>query len=192
MGDITAVDISSTIGLAAMWLLTANILMGILISTRYNPMRQWPHKRINIFKIHNWNAYLAMGVALLHPSVLLLSKTAKFKVFDVLWPVNSPGQTNYNVLGAITFYLLVFVVVTSYFRQQIGHNRWKPLHYATYALAWTLYSHGILIDPELKNRPTDFLDGEKLQGELCALLVVAAVVWRVRYALRKKAQAAAT
>ena len=184
MEDFTAIDVSSSIGLAAMYLITLNILLGLLISTRYNPMRQWPHRRINIFKIHNWNAYVALGVAFLHPATLLLSRTAGFKILDVIWPLNSPGQTRYNVLGAATFYLLVFVVVTSYFRTQLGHKRWKPLHYATYATAATLFIHGILIDPKLKNEPTDFLDGEKIQVELCCLLVIAGIILRVRHAQR--------
>ncbi|MBV8820332.1 MAG: ferric reductase-like transmembrane domain-containing protein [Acidobacteriaceae bacterium] len=184
--DISAVDVSSMIGLVAMWLLTVNILLGLLISTRYNPVRQWPHKRINIFKLHNWNAYLALSVAVLHPGTLLLSKTAGFHLLDVLAPLHSPHQTFYNNLGALTFYLLVFVVVTSYFRPRLGHKRWKPLHYATSATAAVLFVHGILIDPNLKDQPTDFLDGEKLQGELCALLVIAGTVWRIRYGLKKR------
>ena len=184
MGDFTALDVSSSLGLAAMYLLTLNILLGLLISTRYNPMRQWPHRRINIFKIHNWNAYVAVGVAFLHPGTLLLSSTAGFKLLDVVWPLKSPGQTGYNILGAATFYLLLFVVVTSYFRTRLGHKRWKLLHYATYATAATLYIHGILIDPKVKNEATDFLDGEKIQVELCCLLVIAGIVLRVRHAQR--------
>lgn len=186
--DFTAIDVSSTLGLCAMYLVTLNILLGLLISTRYNPMRQWPRRRINIFKVHNWNAYLALCVAFLHPATLLLSSTAGFKVGDVLWPLNSPGQTLYNCLGAATFYLLAFVVVTSYFRRRLGHKRWKPLHYAAYATAAVLFVHGILIDPKLKNEPTDFLDGEKVQVELCCVLVIVATAWRVRHGLRKKAR----
>ena len=174
------------LGLVAMWLLTANILLGLLISTRYNPVRQWPRRRINIFRLHNWNAYVALSVAVMHPVTLLFSKTAGFKITDVLLPIQSPHQTFYNCLGATTFYLLLFVVVTSYFRPQLGHKRWKPLHYVTYATAAVVFVHGILIDPNLKDQPTDFLDGEKLQGQLCALLVIAGTVWRIRYALQKK------
>jgi hypothetical protein len=44
-----------------------------------------------------------------------------------------------------------------------------------------------MIDPDLKERPPDLLDGEKVLVEVCALLIVAATVWRIRYQPRKRA-----
>src|SRR5947208_1925014 len=105
---MSAVDLSSWTGLAAMCLLTLNVLLGILIESKYNPMRRWPHRWIPIFRIHNWNAYIAVTLVVLHPLILLFSKSAGFRVVDVLWPVHSPGQTLYNCLGAITFYSVLF------------------------------------------------------------------------------------
>jgi hypothetical protein len=46
MFDISAVDISSVVGLTAMVLLTLNILMGLLVSTNYNPAKQWPNHKL--------------------------------------------------------------------------------------------------------------------------------------------------
>jgi hypothetical protein len=43
-----------------------------------------------------------------------------------------------------------------------------------------LFCHGLLIDPEIKNRPPDLLDGEKVLVECCALAVIAAGLWRLR------------
>ena len=96
---ITAVDLSSTTGLAAMVLLTLNLLMGLLVSVNYNTVKQWPHRKLPVplYRLHNWNAYLALTVAALHPAILLFSPTAKFRLVDVLWPLGSPGQTLFNV-----------------------------------------------------------------------------------------------
>ncbi len=184
---MTAVDLSSFAGLFAMCLLTLNVLLGLLISTKYNPMRQWPRRWIPIFKIHNWNAYIALSLVLLHPILLLFSSTAGFRILDVLWPLHSPGQRLYNWLGAITFYAVVFVVVTSYFRPKLGNRIWKPLHFTAYVAAGFLFAHGILIDPNLKNLPPDLLDGEKVLVESCLCLVVAGSIWRLRIALQKRA-----
>jgi hypothetical protein len=62
---ISAVDISSTIGLVAMVLFTLNILMGLLVSVNYNAVRQWPRRKLPVplYRIHNWNAYVALAVA---------------------------------------------------------------------------------------------------------------------------------
>jgi len=182
MFDISAVDVSSVVGLTALVLLTLNILMGLLVTTNYNPAKQWPRRKLPwpLFKIHNWTGYLALAVALLHPGILLLSSTAKFGFGDVLLPLHSPGQTLYNNLGALTLYGFLLVAVTSYFRPRLGYRPWKKLHYTAYFAAATMFVHGTLIDPELKNRPPDYFDGEKVLVEGCALLVIAGIVWRVR------------
>jgi len=168
-----------------MVLLTINILLGLLISVRYNPVRSWPHRRLPIFQIHNWTAYIALGLVVLHPVLLLFSSTAKFLIVDVLVPLWSPGQRLYNCLGALTFYSVMFVVVTSYYRVQIGRSRWKAFHYVAYATAALLFVHGILIDPNLKNLPPDLLDGEKVLVEVCFLVVAGASLWRLWWGLRK-------
>ena len=117
---MTAVDLSSDAGLAAMVLLTINILLGLFLSARYNPVRRWPHRRIPIFDIHNWTAYIALALVCLHPILLLCSSSAGFRIIDVLWPIHSPKQTLYNCFGALAFYCVVFVVITSYVRARLG------------------------------------------------------------------------
>lgn len=188
MDEILSVDFSSTVGLIAMVLFTLNILMGLLISVNYNPQTWWPHRKLPFpfWKLHNWNAYLALSMAVLHPLILLLTPKAPFRLVDVLFPLNSPHQTFYNNLGAITFYLFLFVVVTSYFRPQLRYRPWKKLHYTAYAAALVMFVHGTLIDPNLKDQPTDFLDGEKVLVELCFLVVVAASIWRWKYGTEKQ------
>jgi len=184
---MTAIDLSSYAGLTAMVLLTINILLGLLISVRYSPVRSWPHRRIPVFDIHNWTAYIALALVGLHPTILLFSSTAKFKWLDILWPLGSPGQRLYNCFGASAFYLLLIVVITSYLRRRIGRPLWKLLHYIAYGVAALVYVHGTLIDPNLKNEPTDFLDGEKVLVEICGLIVIAASIARIRYAYSKAA-----
>ncbi len=120
---MTAQDLSTYLGLLAIGLLTFNIILGLLISFRYQAKKHYPYIHINIFKIHNWTGYIALGVVFLHPVLLLFSKTAGFKIIDIAAPLWSPTQSTINTLGAIALYLLAFVVVTSYFRVQIGQTR---------------------------------------------------------------------
>ena len=184
---MSAVELSSDAGLVAMVLLTINILLGLLLSARYNTVRDWPHRKLPIFDIHNWTAYTALALIVLHPALLLFSETAHFRLIDVLAPIQSPHQTLYNNLGALAFYCVLFVVVTSYFRSRLGSRVWKKLHYVSYAAAALLFVHGVMIDPDLKERAPDYLDGEKVLVEGCALLIVAATIWRIRYQPRKRA-----
>jgi predicted ferric reductase len=182
----TAIDISSVVGLIAVGLFTAQILMGLLLSVGYNPIRQWPRQRwIKLFTFHNWLGYIGLATALIHPLILLASPTAGFRLFDIVVPIWSPVQPLPTTLGAIAFYLVAFVVLTSFFRRAFGRHRWKQLHYVAYAAAAVFYVHGIAADPLLKNRAPDYIDAEKVYVEGCALLVAGATVMRIKSRRRR-------
>ena len=177
----SAIDISSVVGLIAVGTFTAQILLGLLLSVGYNPIRHWPRIRgVKLFTFHNWLGYIGLTTAVIHPLILLTSSDAGFRLFDIVAPIWSPTQPFPNTLGAIALYLIVFVVLTSYFRRVFGRRRWKKLHYTAYAAAAVFFVHGVLADPLLKNRPPDFVDAEKAYVEGCAVLVAASTVWRFR------------
>jgi sulfoxide reductase heme-binding subunit YedZ len=123
--DITILDISAYVGLTAVGAVTLNMLLGTLMAFRYSPMRQWPHRRFNYFRLHNVSGYLALSLAVLHPIVLLFDKSAKFRVLDLVYPVHSPSQPLENTIGAIALYVVALVVVTSYIRIRLGRRVWK-------------------------------------------------------------------
>jgi predicted ferric reductase len=177
-------DVTTYLGLAAIYLLSVNVLLGLLMSARYNPWKRWPHRRINLLKLHNWTAYVALGLALLHPIPLLFLDKPRFALSDVLWPVSSPEQPVVNTLGASSLYLLTFTVVTSIYRAEIGRQCWKPLHYLTYALAAMLITHGALTDQHLDNSPMDLLDAEKVGILACGVVIIAATIARFRWTAR--------
>jgi DMSO/TMAO reductase YedYZ heme-binding membrane subunit len=189
---VTAVDVSGTIALGAVGLLTANLLLGLLLSVGYNPTRQWPKRRVKLFKFHNWTGYIAFAAVVLHAGSLLFSSDPRFTVLDVVLPLWSPVQPLSNTLGAIGFYLVLFVVSTSLkrMRSATGRHWWKRFHYTTYAAAGVFFVHGVIADPKLQARPVDFIDAEKVYVELCALAVVAMIVWRIRHrrAVRRAAR----
>src|SRR5207248_8566523 len=68
----TAIDISSVAGLIAVGIFTAQILLGLLLSVGYNPIRKWPRLRwAKLFTFHNWLGYIGLAVAFTHPLILL-------------------------------------------------------------------------------------------------------------------------
>jgi predicted ferric reductase len=174
----TAIDVSSVLGLIAVGIFSVQILLGLLLSTGYNPVRQWPRRRLKLFTLHNWLGYTALAAACLHPLTLLASSTAGFRPFDLAVPIWSPTQPVPNTLGAVALYLVAFVVLTSYFRRTFGHHTWKLLHYTANAAAAVFFVHGVLADPNLKNQPIDWIDAEKVYVEGCAVVIAAATVWR--------------
>jgi predicted ferric reductase len=183
--EITILDLSAYVGLAAVGAITLNLFLGMLMAFRYSPLRSWPHHRFNYFRVHNWTGYIALAVSALHPVILLFNKDPRFRIVDILYPVHSPQQPLDNTIGAIALYLLAFVVVTSYMRLRLGRHLWKSFHFSIYFAAAALFWHSLFTDPSLKNVPVDWLDGGKLFVESCLLLIVVISLLRLRYARRK-------
>ncbi len=181
----SAIDVSSVVGLVAIGIFSAQILLGLLLSTGYNPLRQWPRRRFKLFTFHNWLGYIGLATASTHALTLLTipdkAGGRAFRVFDLVVPIWSPVQPFTNTLGAVAFYLVAFVVITSYFRRLYAHRTWKALHYTAYAAAAVFCVHGLLSDPNLQNKAVDWIDGEKVYVEGCALLIVVATALRVRW-----------
>ena len=184
---MTAIELSSYAGLVAVTLATLNICLGLLIAVRYSPVRYWPHrKHINLFAFHTWTGYLVLGFVLLHPLLLLFVRAPHFRVIDVLFPLWSPQQPLENMLGAISFYAIVVVVVTSIYRIPLGRKLWKALHYLVYPASALLFVHGVLTNQNLDNKPVDYLDGEKVFLEICLLVVVFSSAWAWQFRARKQ------
>jgi predicted ferric reductase len=179
---------SATLGLIAIWLLTLNVLLGLLLSSQYNPYTSWPHRRINYFKVHNWTGYVALVLSIAHAVILPFSATAGWGWADVVWPSAAPQQAGLNVLGALALYLLAVLVATSYVRRRLGRSAWKTVHFTAYACAALFVIHGAFLDPRLLDRPVNFFDPEKTSILLWAIAIVWGTWLRVGVALRRRAR----
>lgn len=177
---MTLLDLCSYLGLGAVGMVTTNLLLGMLLSLRYSPVRQWPHRHVNLFALHRWTAYVAIILTLSHPAVLLFLRVPRFRVIDVLWPVHSYLQPRLNLLGAIALYLLVIVLVSSLLRTRMARPVWRRLHYLVFPAAALLLFHSLLTDPNLKDGHPDMLDGGKIFVEAATLLSFAATMIRIR------------
>jgi DMSO/TMAO reductase YedYZ heme-binding membrane subunit len=121
----------------------------------------------------------AAGAASLNLLLGLLI-SLRFRVFDILLPIQSPLQPLINVAGASAMYLLLLVFVTSLFRSRIGRPLWRRIHYLVFPAAVLLFLHSFLTDPDLKDGHPDLLDGGKVFVEILALICFLAVALRIR------------
>lgn len=186
-------NLSSTFGLIATGALTFNLLLGVLLSIKYRRTLLWNRlprfaRSVDIYQVHNYTAYLALLVAFLHPVLILFDKTAKFRVIDIVFPLVAAHQNYVYTLGALAFYCLLSVVITStvVVRERITNRTWKWIHFATYAAAALFLIHGIWADPKLQDRPVNFVDAEKVLSEAGLVLLAGALILRLRYAKRKR------
>jgi sulfoxide reductase heme-binding subunit YedZ len=109
-------------------------------------------------------------------------------VADVFFPVNAPQQKYIVMLGTLSLYALLVVIITTQkvIKKKMSFRTWKNIHLVSYGTALLFIFHGLLMDPELKDRPTDWFDAEKFFSEFCLLVLIAASVIRYRYHLNHK------
>jgi predicted ferric reductase len=185
---ITLLDLCAYLGLIAVGAVTANMLLGTLMVFRYSPVRSWPHRRFNYFALHNWTGYVALFFAVVHPLILLLNKTPRFRLIDLIYPVHSPQQPVENTLGAAALYVVAVLLVTSYARIRLGRHLWKAFHFSVYAGATALFWHSLFTDPNLNYSSIDWLDGGKVFVESCAVIILVTALLRYRHARQKAVQ----
>jgi predicted ferric reductase len=177
---MSILDVCAYLGLAAVGTATLNMLLGLLIALRYSPLRLWPHRHINIFRLHNRTAYSVLLLIVLHPAVLLLKGPTHFGLADVLLPIASPVQPNLNTVGAASFYVLLIVILTSLFRLRMARPLWRKLHYLVFPAFVLMFIHSVFTDPALSSGKVDFLDGGKVFVEICCAITLAAWAFRIR------------
>jgi sulfoxide reductase heme-binding subunit YedZ len=192
MDNFDFVGLSSTFGLIATGFFIANLLLGVLLSTKYQRSSIWQKmpgfvRSISLYQVHNYTAYMALLAAFAHPVLLLFDKKAGFSLLNIIVPLTAPHQNYIYTLGAIAFYGLFIAVVTStvFVRKLFTNRTWKLIHFVSYGAAMLFLVHGIWADPLLLDRPVNFLDAEKVLSEAGIVLVVIAVVFRLRYAKRR-------
>lgn len=188
MFELSFLDLSAGLGLAATGVLTFNFLLGMLLSTAYKQHPYWkklPPKlqALSLKDLHNWTAYLALCLVILHPIILFLDKEAGFGWQHLFFPLTAPKQEWMVALGVISLYALMITVITSLdaVRKKMGFRFWKNLHLVSYATACLFLVHGLLMDPLLKDRPTDWIDAEKAFSEICMILILVAGYYRYQY-----------
>lgn len=185
---ITLPDLSAYLGLVAVGAVTGNMLLGTLMVFRYSPKRSWPHRRFNYFRLHNRTGYVALFFAIVHPLVLVLNRSPRFRLMDLLYPVNAPQQRFESTLGAIALYILAVIVVTSYARIRLGRHLWKAFHFTVYLAAIALFWHSLIVDPTLNHTSIDWFDGGKLFVESCTAIILITSLLRWRHSRVKSLQ----
>ena len=192
--EISFLEASAYAGIAATAVLTINFLLGMLVSTNYRRSSFWLKtplfiRKIKLVDVHNYTAYVALLLALLHPILLLFDKTAKFTWVNIIFPIDAPTQRIFLAMGTVSLLAVLVIVITTQkvIKKKIGFRAWKNIHLSAYPLALLFIVHGVVMDPQLKNRPIDLLDAEKILSEACFVVLAVSVFLRVRYLRKLKA-----
>ncbi len=181
-------EISSWAGLGATIFLTLQFMLGMMMGIAYKKTQWWKRiprrfKLYTVFQLHHAMAKTAIVLILLHAVVILFSINPTMTITELLFPFTGKHQPIVITLGSISFYSLLFILLTSLppLRATFSFRKWKNIHLAAYCLAPLFVLHGLLVDQTLKDQEVDWLDGEKLVSLICGAIIITATISRYRY-----------
>ena len=177
----TAGTASAAAGVIALVLLTVSVVLGIAVSKRRELPRvvRYPSR-----KLHENVSFLALGFLVVHVLTAIGGPFGRARLLVIVIPfISGPGRL-WLGLGAISFDLLITVVVTSLLRRRIGRKAWRAVHWTSYACWPAAEVHSLGFGIGLRpGRLFDLAAG-------CAVAVVAAACWRLAGALRTRRRSA--
>jgi methionine sulfoxide reductase heme-binding subunit len=156
-------------GTVALVLLTAVLVLGILARAG-GALPACP--RFVTPALHRNLSLLAVVLIAVHITCAVVDPYAPIHLVDAVIPFVSAYRPIWLGLGALTFDVLIAVVVTSLLRVRLGHRAWRAVHWAAYA-SWPLaVAHGLGSGSDARTR--------WLLAVMAAAgaVAVAAVVWR--------------
>jgi sulfoxide reductase heme-binding subunit YedZ len=156
-------------GAVALILLTVAIVLGLAEVRRWSTPR-WP--RFVIDGVHRNVSLLAMAFLVAHILTSVLDSFAPIGLIEAVVPFVGTYRPFWLGLGAVSFDLVLAVIVTSLLRTRMGFASWRAIHWLTY-ISWPIaLLHGFGTGSDVKS-------GWLLVLSIgCALAVTAAVLAR--------------
>jgi hypothetical protein len=128
-------------GVVALLLLTASVVLGVLGSIRFAAAPRWP--RFAIDSLHRDISLLVLAVLVAHIVTSVLDSFAPIRLVDSVIPFVASYRPLWLGLGALSFDLLLALVVTSLMRRRLGYRAWRAIHWLAYASWPVAVLHGL-------------------------------------------------
>jgi methionine sulfoxide reductase heme-binding subunit len=128
-------------GAVALVLMTASVVLGVLGSVRFAAGPRWP--RFAIDTLHRETSLLVLVLLAAHILTSVLDSFAPIRLLDAVIPFASAYRPLWIGLGALSFDLLIAIVITSLVRRRVGYRAWRAIHWLAYASWPVAVFHGI-------------------------------------------------
>lgn len=154
-------------GLASFAALSISLLTGAALRTA---VLDWLATNRALRSVHEFSALLWIPLGVLHVVALVLDKTARISITDLVLPfqVHYPGVPQATLaigLGTLTLELFAVVAVTGWLKRRLSLGLWQWIHRLSYLAFAMLFLHAVLSG-------SDFSDP-----------VVSALTWSVAFVL---------
>jgi len=162
-------------------LLTAVLVLGILVN-RQGRLPGLP--RFAAGSLHRNISLLAVAFIAVHVLTAVLDTYVSIPVRAAVIPFASSYERFWLGLGAISFDLMLAMIITSLLRGRLNRALWRAVHLLAYVSWPVALAHSIGSGRDLRH-------GWMLDlGVACALVVLSAVIWRLASAARQVPRAA--
>lgn len=168
-------------GAVALILLTLALVLGVVDVRRWST-EKWP--RFVVDSLHRNVSLLALAFLGLHILTAALDSFAPISLINAVIPFTSSYRPFWLGLGALSFDLMLAVIVTSLMRRRMGHSTWRAVHWLSYA-SWPIaLLHGLGTGSDVKSSWMMALSVGCLIAVLAAISVRIAAGWPDRLARR--------
>jgi methionine sulfoxide reductase heme-binding subunit len=129
-------------GLAALFLLTTSVVLGVISVTRVHSER-WP--RFAIADLHRNLALLALAFGAVHVVTSVVDSFVPITLTDAFIPFVASYKPIWLALGTIAGDLMLAVLITTALRRRLGFQAWRSVHMLSYGCwgAGVVHSIGI-------------------------------------------------
>jgi sulfoxide reductase heme-binding subunit YedZ len=172
---------SRATGIVALLLLTAVLVLGIMVN-RQGRLPGLPGFAVT--SLHRNLSLLSVAFIAVHVITAVLDTYVSIPIAAGVIPFTSGYERLWLGLGAISLDLMIAMIVTSLLRGHLNRVLWRAIHLLAY-LSWPVaFAHSI-------GSSRDLQQGWLLYLAIgCAVIVAAAVVWRLVQAARQVPRAA--
>jgi predicted ferric reductase len=168
-------------GAVALVLLTVALVLGIVDVGRWST-RGWP--RFVIDSLHRNASLLALAFLGLHILTAVLDSFAPISLVNSVIPFTGSYRPFWLGLGALSFDLMLAVIITSLLRRRMGHSTWRAVHWLSYA-SWPIaLLHGLGTGSDVKSTWLLAISIGCLVAAVAAVLVRISLGWPDRLAQR--------
>ena len=151
-------------------LLVLAMVWGVLLATRVlRPIDRpaW------LLDLHQWFGGTSLVMTGLHLLGLYLDTYVEFGLTELLVPGASEYRPLAVAIGVLSFYVMIAVQATSYFRRRLPRRVWRGIHLLSYGLVWGAAVHAGMAGTDTVNRAYQAL------AILLTMVAVAASVVRI-------------
>ena len=128
-------------GFTSYGLLSLAVLLGASSSSAF--WDKWNMRKL-MTQMHQYASLLVLPFLFFHLWGLHMDKSIPFHIPQLLIPFISSYRAIPTGLGVLTLYAWALLIISSYFREKIGLNTWRTIHFLSFPMFIAVTFHGLL------------------------------------------------